>query len=156
MKQNRPLGVYRRAGVDKDETTRRRIAELQNRINDGISSFDRNIAEGARSVAATPAELKGMPQDWLAAHPAGADGQVRISMAYPDARPVFSCADSAELRQRMASAFGNRAYPANDSRFWQLVDDRPRFALLARHPPPGALDLRHHNAGHAREVNGLT
>src|SRR3546814_7655181 len=46
---NRQLGAYRRAGVDKDETTRKRIAELQNRINDGISSFDRNIAEDARS-----------------------------------------------------------------------------------------------------------
>src|SRR3546814_9257893 len=61
-----------------------------------------------------------MPQDWLAAHPAGADGLVRISMAYPDARPVFSYADSAELRKRMAFAFGNRAYPANDSVLRQL------------------------------------
>src|SRR3546814_5960119 len=45
---NRQLGAYHRAGVDKDETTRKRIAELQNRINDGISSFDRNIAEDAQ------------------------------------------------------------------------------------------------------------
>src|SRR3546814_10569274 len=79
---NRQLGAYRRAGVDKDETTRKRIAELQNRINDGISSFDRNIAEDARSVAATPAELKGMPQDWLAAHPAGDRKSTRLNSSH--------------------------------------------------------------------------
>src|SRR3546814_12725017 len=75
-----------------------------------------------------------MPQDWLAAHPAGADGLVRISMAYPDARPVFSYADSAELRKRMAFAFGNRAYPDNDSVLRQLGDDRARLSALAGYP----------------------
>src|SRR3546814_15441368 len=96
---NRQLGAYRRAGVDKDETTRKRIAELQNRINAGISSFDRNIAEEARSVAATPAELKGMTPAWLAGNPAGTDGMVRGRKAYPDARPRIHSAESAETRK---------------------------------------------------------
>src|SRR3546814_17757704 len=55
---NRQLGAYRRAGVDKDETTGKRIAELQNRIQDGISSDDTNIARDAHRGAGNPAELK--------------------------------------------------------------------------------------------------
>src|SRR3546814_18129764 len=90
-----------------------------------------------------------MPQDWLAAHPAGADGLVRISMAYPDARPVFSYADSAELRKRMAFAFGNRAYPANASVLRQLVDDRARFAALAGSPSYAAYDFGNRKIGRA-------
>lgn len=152
---DRQLGAYRRAGVDKDEATAKRIADLQNRINEAISTFDRNIADDARSVTAAPAELKGMPQDWLAARPAGADGLVRIGMAYPDAWPIMTYADSADLRKRVTLAFKNRAYPANDPVLRQLIDDRARFAALVGYPSYAAYDSGNRMAGTPERVKSF-
>src|SRR3546814_15507199 len=47
----------------------------------------------------------------------------------------------------MAFAFGNRAYPANDSVWRQLVDDRARFAALAGYPSYAAYDFGNRMAG---------
>jgi len=138
---NRQLGAYRRAGVDKDDATRKQIADLQNRINEEISKFDRAIADDARTVTATPAQLEGMPQDWLAARPAGADGLVRIGMSYPDTWPIMTYAESADLRKRVTFAFKNRAYPVNDPILRRLIDDRAQFAALVGYPSYAAYDF---------------
>jgi thimet oligopeptidase len=138
---NRQLGAYRRAGVDKDDATRKQIADLQNRINEEVSKFDRAIADDARSVTATPAQLEGMPQDWLAARPAGADGLVRIGMSYPDTWPIMTYAESADLRKRVTFAFKNRAYPVNDPILRRLIDDRAQFAALVGYPSYAAYDF---------------
>ena len=50
--------------------------------------FERNIADDKRTVSARPEELAGLPQDYITAHAPEADGQVRITMAYPDVFPV--------------------------------------------------------------------
>src|SRR5690606_27321150 len=107
----------------------------------------------ASSVTAAPEELKGMPQDWLAARPAGADGLVRISMAYPDAWPVMTYADSAELRKRVTLAFKNRAYPVNDPVVRQLIDDRARLAALVGYPSYAAYDFGNRMARTPRAWN---
>jgi thimet oligopeptidase len=137
----RQLDSYRRAGVDKDPATRERIGELQNRIIAASIEFDGNIAADTRTVTATPEELKGMPADWMAAHPAGADGLVRIAMTYPDVFPVLRYADRADVRERVMAAFTSRAYPANDAVLKRVVDDRSELAGLLGYPNYAAFDL---------------
>ena len=124
------LDNYRRAGVDRDEATRKRIAELQDAITATTLEFERNIAEDKRTVLARPEELAGVPPDYLAAHPPQADGMVRISMAYPDVNPVFRYASSVELRKRLRTAFESRAYPANDAVLGKLLTQRAELAGL--------------------------
>ena len=41
-----------------------------------------------KSVAFTPAELAGLPADFLAAHPPGPDGKIVLTTDYPDYFPV--------------------------------------------------------------------
>lgn len=126
----RQLDNYRRSGVDRDDATRKRIADLQDAITATSLEFERNIADDARTVSARPEELSGLPQDYIAAHPPQADGQVRITMVYPDVVPVFRYASSTDLRKRLRIAFESRAYPANDAVLARLFAQRAELATL--------------------------
>lgn len=152
---NRQIDSYRRSGVDKDEAARKRISELQNRIMGDSMAFQTNIADDTRTVAARPEELNGLPEDWLAAHPAGADGMVQIAMAYPDIMPVLRYAGSADLRKRVMTVFSSRAYPANDAVLKRIIADRAELATLLGYDTYAAFDLGNRMAGSPARVQSF-
>ncbi|MEA3052372.1 MAG: thimet oligopeptidase [Sphingomonadales bacterium] len=130
----RAIAQYDRAGVGADEATRTRIKALQDRISEKSIAFERNIADGRTEVTATPAELAGLPADYVAAHPPGQDGLIRISTDYPDLGPVLSYAENEGLRRRLYEANLTRAYPANDELLRQIFADRAELARLLGRP----------------------
>jgi thimet oligopeptidase len=130
----RALKQFERAGIASDEATRTQIRTLQDRISRNSLAFERAIAEGRKEVSATPAELEGLPADFLAAHRPGADGRITITTDYPDLGPVMAYASSADLRRRLMVANGTRAYPANDELLRQIFNDRAELARLLGRP----------------------
>jgi thimet oligopeptidase len=126
----RQLLLFRLAGVDKDEATRNRLKKLNNQATDEQSMFERNIADGKKTIEADPGELEGLPQDYIERHKAGTDGKVRITTDYPDALPVLTFAKSDSLRRRMAVAFNTRAYPKNQEVLTSLLKTRHEIATL--------------------------
>jgi thimet oligopeptidase len=130
----RAIAQYDRAGVGADDSTRARIKALQDRISENSIAFDRNIADGRKEVTATPAELDGLPADYIAAHAPGPDGLVRISTDYPDLGPVLSYAKDEGLRRRLFEANLTRAYPANDLLLRKIFADRAELAALLGRP----------------------
>jgi thimet oligopeptidase len=124
----RTLLSYRLAGVDKDQTTRERLHSLHDKATQLSLTFSRNIQEGAKTVEATPAELDGLPADYLARHPANADGRVTLSTDPPDMQPVMTFASNVALRERMFFAYNTRAYPANQIILLQLLAARQEIA----------------------------
>ncbi len=71
----RTLLSYRLAGVDKDQETRDHLQALHEKATRLSLEFSRNIQEGGKTITATPDELAGLPEDYIARHPADADGQ---------------------------------------------------------------------------------
>ncbi|HEX8239215.1 MAG TPA: M3 family metallopeptidase [Allosphingosinicella sp.] len=130
----RAIAQYERAGVGADEATRARIRALQDRISENSIGFERNIADGRKEVTATPAELAGLPADYVAAHKPGPDGLIRISTDYPDLGPVLSYAENEGLRRRLYEANLTRAYPANDDLLRKVFADRAELARLLGRP----------------------
>jgi thimet oligopeptidase len=124
----RALLEYRLNGVDRDETTRKKIHTLQDKITDLSLIFGRNVADGTLKVTAKPAELEGLPADYIAAHKPGADGTVTLTTEQPDVGPVMTFAQSADLRLRMFLAYGNRAYPRNVEVLRNLLTVRHELA----------------------------
>jgi len=143
----RQLESYRRAGVDKDEATRKRVAELQDAITATTLEFERNIADDKRTVAARPEELAGLPADYVAAHPVGPDGMIKIGMAYPDVGPLMRYAKSGELRKRVMTAFSSRAFPANDAVLRRLIEQRAELARLLGYKSFAEYDLANRMVG---------
>src|SRR4029078_5231714 len=82
------LEEFRRAGVDQDEATRARLAEISERVTAIDQEFSRNIRDDVRTVKATPEQLAGKAEALLAAHPADDDGLVTVTTDYPDAVPA--------------------------------------------------------------------
>lgn len=121
----RALLTFRLAGVDRDEATRTQIAALNAEITEIGLTFARNIREDASAIyLPNAAALAGLPQDYIAAHPAGEDGRIRITMQYPDVFPILSYARVEATRRAVFEAFNNRAHPANDPVLASLLERR--------------------------------
>jgi thimet oligopeptidase len=126
----RMLRDFRRAGVGRDEATRRRLKELADLQVELSQTHSRNIRDDVRSVKLDPAELDGLPDDYRAAHPPGADGKVTITTDYPDYIPFRTYARSGRARRELFVAYMNRAWPANVEVLRKLLEARREQAKL--------------------------
>jgi len=120
---------YRLSGIDKDAATRERVRKLSDELTLQVIHFQRNIAESQGKVEVKDAgELDGLPADYVARHPAAADGTITLTTDEPDYRPVMTYAKSDELRKRMYLAYNGRAYPANEELLKQVLRTRAKLA----------------------------
>jgi thimet oligopeptidase len=126
----RTLLSYRLAGVDKDQATRERLQALHEKATRLALEFSRNIQEGAKTIETTVDELDGLPADYLARHPAGAEGRVTLTTDPPDMQPAMTFAVNAALRERMFLAYNTRAYPANKQILLDLLATRQEIATV--------------------------
>jgi thimet oligopeptidase len=126
----RQLLEFRLAGVDKDDATRAKLKELNQKSTDLQSAFDRNISDDQKTIKADPSELAGLPQDYIDRHKPGVDGKVQLTTDYPDALPIATFAKSNDLRRRMSIAFNTRAYPKNQQVLMDLLKTRYAIATL--------------------------
>jgi len=124
------LDDFRRSGVDKDEQTRKKIQELSEELIRIGQEFGRNVRENVRFIEIPPEELAGMPEDYIASHPPGENGLIKITTDYPDAIPFFDYAGSDEARRKLYIEFQNRAYPQNREVLKNLLQKRYELAGL--------------------------
>ena len=76
----RTLLEYRLAGVDKDTATRAEIKKMQDHIAEQALKFGRNVQEHPNHISLhDKSELAGLPDDFIAGHPAGPDGTITLS-----------------------------------------------------------------------------
>jgi len=125
----RNLLEYRLGGVDKDQPTRDKVKQLQDRITEISLKFARNVQDDVRKIPVTdPTELEGLPADYIAHHKSAADGTITLTTDSPDMTPVVTYAKSPRLRQAMFLAYNNRAYPANVAVLKDLLEARQQLA----------------------------
>jgi thimet oligopeptidase len=121
---------FHRAGVDQDEDVRQRLQELAERETAVAQEFSKNIRDDVRAIHVDPATLEGLPGDFVEAHPAGDDGQVRITTEYPDYVPFMTFCRDRDARAQLINEFLNRAYPQNDTLLHELLELRREHARL--------------------------
>lgn len=151
----RTLADFERAGVASDAAKRTQIQALQEQLSKASTDFAANIANGRKTVTADPAELEGLPADYIAAHKPGADGKVVISTDYPDINPVMAYAKSEALRKRLSLANLTRAYPQNDAVLRTILDLRQQIATLLGRPNYAALVLENKMVNTPEKVEKL-
>jgi thimet oligopeptidase len=135
------LRDFRRSGVDKDEATRTRLKQLAEEAVLLGQEFDRNIRDDVRSIKIDPEKLAGLPDDYKAAHPPGADGKVTITTDYPDYLPFRSYADDAVARRALYVEFNTRGYPKNEAVLRKLLANKAERAKLLGYPDWAAYQL---------------
>jgi thimet oligopeptidase len=128
------LRDFRRSGVDRPEQVRERLRAIAERATEVGQEFSRNIRDDVRTVRLRPEQLAGLPQDFLDAHPADADGLISLGTDYPDVIPFRTFAHDGPARRELMHAFLNRAWPANDALLHELLDLRAEQAALLGYP----------------------
>jgi len=149
------LGDFERAGVALDEPQRMRVQAINEELAQIGTEFADNIANGRKVVKAKPEELAGVPEDFLAAHPAGDDGLVEISTDYTDYQPVMSYAESDALRRRLSEAYNTRGYPENDPLLKRLFTLRQELAEILGRPNYATLVLEDKMVNTPEKVQSL-
>ena len=134
------LRDFRRSGVDRDEATRARLAEIRDRLTALDQELSRNTRDDVRTITFPAERYAGLPQDWLDAHPADEDGQVTATTDYPDAVPVRMFAHDAEVRAAMNLAFLTRGWPQNDAVLKEMFALRHELATLLGYADWAAYD----------------
>jgi len=126
----RVLRTFRRSGGAADEATRERVRALRERLVVLGQTFARTIREGTKAIRITPDRLAGLPQDWVAAHPAADDGLVTVTTDYPDAIPFRTFAHDAAARRELQVAALTIGYPDNVGVLHELFALRAELATL--------------------------
>ncbi|MDP9203334.1 MAG: M3 family metallopeptidase [Gemmatimonadota bacterium] len=140
----RRLASFRRAGVDRDEKTRTRIAALHGELTRLERRFDENLRPDTTPVVfSNLAALDGMPADWLKAQPRGAGGEVMVS---GDLRLVIQNARNRETRERAYVRLRNRGAPANHFVVDSLLRVRHELATLLGYRSWAAYQFEDHMA----------
>lgn len=146
---------FKRSGVDKDAATRAELKKIFNRIVEVGQAFGKNVREDVRSIQVdSAAELKGLPQDWIDAHPAK-DGKITVTTNYPDFYPLQRYAENAELRKKLYNAFSARAFPSNEPLLKELLALRHRYAKLLGHPTWAAYNAEDKMVKNAETVDAF-
>jgi len=138
---SRTLSGFERSGVALDDAGRARVQALNEQLAELGTQFDTNIANGREVIAVRPEELAGLPADFIAAHPPGADGLVQLSTDSPDYQPVMTYAESDALRRRFSEVYNRRAFPENDAILTQIFTLRQELATILGRPNYAALVL---------------
>jgi thimet oligopeptidase len=140
------LRDYRRAGVDKDEKTRNKLAALDKKMVKLGQEFSRNIREDKKSMQVTEKDLAGLPADFIKARKkrkaakgktkkGGAkDGKITLTTDYPDFFPVQTYAKKARVRRKLYKLYLQRAYPVNAKILKQILTLRHQYASLLGYP----------------------
>ena len=134
------LEDFRRAGVDRDDATRARLAEINERLTTLNQDFSRTIRDDVRTVRVTPERLDGMPGDWLDAHPADEEGLVTVTTDYPDSVPVRMFAHDPGVRREVTVAFLNRGWPQSEPLLTEMFALRHELASLVGYPDWASYD----------------
>lgn len=140
MVENR-LREFRKSGVDRDEQTRKKVRALIAEITELGTQFDKNIRTDARSISVTAEQLRGLPEDFLAAHPADHYGNIILTTDYPDLFPVLTYAEDEDLRRRLYIASKSIATPANEVTLKALIAKRHELAKLLGYDSHAALSM---------------
>lgn len=110
---DRVLKELRRNGLELDEKGQARLRQINEELTKLGQDFDTNLAESHLEIQVTPAQLEGLPKEWLASHPADANGKVHVSTDYPDYFPVLTYAKDRKVALDLYKQFENRAADKN-------------------------------------------
>jgi thimet oligopeptidase len=148
------LRDFRRAGVDKDESTRKRLAEINQELVKLSQTYGKNVRNDVRSIQLTsPEQLDGLPEDYKSAHKADKNGNIAITTDYPDFFPFQNYAQDSNLRKQLYQAFLQRGYPANKPILQKVLMLRAEYAKILGHPSWASYNAEDKMVGSAEKID---
>ena len=96
--------------------------------------FSKNLREVNDSLALTPDELKGLPEDFIGRLKKTPDGKYLVTMNYPDYVPFMDNAESDAARRKLEALFNNRCAADNVKLMEDAIAMRRKIARFIGYP----------------------
>ena len=109
----RMVKELKRNGADLDAPGKARLRQLNEELSLAMQEFQGNIAGSTLSIEVDPKSLDGLPESYVAKHPKGANGKVRLTTDYPDFFPFMQFAKDRAAALELYTKFDNRAADKN-------------------------------------------
>lgn len=127
---NDTIDSFKREGLSLPDETLAQVNVLRKSLAALCADFDRNIAQDNRSIFVKHDELEGLEDDFIATLSQTEDGLYILGTDYPTYFRVMENCSVANTRQKLYTAFDNRAYPANDELLKTIIVKRDELARL--------------------------
>jgi thimet oligopeptidase len=124
------LRDYRTHGLELAPDKQATLRAMNDEITKIGQQFESNIGAKTDSIKVKPAQLAGLPPDYVAKHPKGADGLVTITTDYPDYFPFATYAKDRKAALELYVLFTNRGGDANVKLLGELLKLRSDKAKL--------------------------
>lgn len=134
------LQDMRRAGVALDERSRLKAQQIRQRITELSQAYARNLRDDVRTVELPASAIADLPADYRAAHPADANGKVKVTTDPPDMTPLMTYSKDKPARLALAKAYYDRAR-GNIDVFEHLRAARHELAATLGYPSFAAYNL---------------
>ncbi len=124
------LRDYRRNGFGKSKDVRAKVQELQGRLVELGTKFEKTLADYEDGIEVPPGRAGGLPEQYLAGLEKRENGNYWVSLDYPEMFPFLDFSDDAELRRELTTKAWNAAYPDNVETLEEAIAVRDRIAKL--------------------------
>lgn len=143
---------FKRAGLDTDDSTFARIAELKKELVVLGLQFDAAIAQDHTVVMASLEELDGVRKEFIEQLSKDENGLYQLRLDYPTHAELMSKCTNAQLRQKYYTVFNNRAYPINEATLQKIIQKRNELAQLLGYQTFADFDLADQMVGSVKNA----
>jgi thimet oligopeptidase len=125
------LRKFERAGVNQHPPIRSQMIRLGGEIAGLRRDFHQNLRSSARAVRfEARTDLVGIPEEWIASHPADRDGKIDVSVTDADYMLFMANAVSPDVRRTLYTQANDRGYPQNAEVLEKSIARRNQLAQL--------------------------
>lgn len=149
------LDAFEDTGVQLAPEKRARVKTIFDELTKLSQEFSRNIRDNPEKLEFTPAELKGLPDSYIAGLKKNDKGNYLLGFEYPEYQPFMELADSDAARKRYQTAFTRRGTEKNLVLLKQIIDLRYELAQLFGQASYADLALKKRMAKTPKTVNSF-
>ena len=146
------LEGFEDSGVSLPKDKRQRVKDINEKITNLAKDFERNIREDGTVVSFTERELEGVPKSVIDKAKRDAQGNIVLTLAYPEYLPVVENARQEASRERMWRAKQNEGGRKNLALLDEISALRQELATIYGYPDYAAFSLRRKMANDSKTV----
>lgn len=149
------LDAFEDTGVQLAPEKRAGVKTIFDELTKLSQEFSRNIRDNPEKLEFTPAELKGLPDSYIAGLKKNDKGNYLLGFEYPEYQPFMELADSDAARKRYQTAFTRRGTEKNLVLLKQIINLRYELAQLFGQASYADLALKKRMAKTPKTVNSF-
>jgi thimet oligopeptidase len=132
--KNDMVDAFEDTGVQLPAAQKARFKAISDELTELSTEYTRNIREFTGKMTFTPAELKGLPEDFLKSAKKDANNNYVVGFSHPEFEPIMTLAEDEEARARYSVAYAARGGKRNLEILEKILGLRQELAVIAGQP----------------------